>query len=306
MDVGRPTFDQLAIFLAVVDEGSFNAAAKRMGRAISAISYGIAGLEAQLGVTLFEREGSRRPVLTADGKAILAHAREVTDEVEALVAGVRGRNQGLEASLGLAVDVMCPSAVIADILRDFRQAFPTVELHLYVEALGSIAALVLNGQAQLGVGGPMTVDDPALERQVVGAVDLIPVAAPTQALARMDPIPPGTARQYLQLVLTDRSLLTQGREFSVLSPRSWRLGDLGAKHALLLEGIGWGNMPLHVVAADLAAGRLVRLPVPEAPGVSYDLNALWRKDCPPAPAQSWMLAALKERLGPARPGTAAA
>lgn len=56
---------------------------------VSAISYAIATLEGQLGVTLFEREGSRRPVLTDAGKAILAHARGVTDEVDALVAGVR-------------------------------------------------------------------------------------------------------------------------------------------------------------------------------------------------------------------------
>ena len=40
MQLGQPSIDQLRIFLAVVDEGSFNAAAKRMGRAISAISWG--------------------------------------------------------------------------------------------------------------------------------------------------------------------------------------------------------------------------------------------------------------------------
>ena len=67
MQVGQPTLDQLRIFLAVADEGSFNAAAKRLGRAISAVSYGVAQLEAQLGTSLFEREGSRRPVLTEAG-----------------------------------------------------------------------------------------------------------------------------------------------------------------------------------------------------------------------------------------------
>ena len=64
MAIGQPTLDQLRLFLAVVDEGSFNRAARKLGRAISVVSYGIAGLEAQLNVRLFDREGSRRPELT--------------------------------------------------------------------------------------------------------------------------------------------------------------------------------------------------------------------------------------------------
>lgn len=300
MDVGQPTLDQIRLFLAVVDEGSFNAAARRLGRAISVISYGIASMEAQLGITLFDREGSRRPVLTDAGKAMLANARAVTDDIDALIAGVRSYNQGLESELTLAVDVMYPTMEVASILREFERNFPTVELRLHVEALGAIAALVLDGRANLGIGGPVIIEDPALERMAIGEVELVPVAAPSHALARMPVIQPGVSRQYRQLVLTDRSPLTAGRDFSVLSARTWRLADLGAKHALLLEGIGWGNMPRHAVAEDLAAGRLVRLPIPEAPGMGYGLNALWRKDCLPGPARSWMLQAVMDRLSEER------
>lgn len=152
------------------------------------------------------------------------------------------------------------------------------------------------GRADLGVSGPVVVSDPALERMAIGAVRLVPVAAPSHPLARMAEIAPGASRQHLQLVLTDRSPLTEGRDFSVSASRTWRLADLGAKHALLLEGIGWGNMPLHDVSDDLAAGKLVRLPVPEEPGLAYRLNAQWRKDCPPGPARRWMLEALRNRL----------
>ncbi len=54
---GIPTFDQLKIFSAVVDTGSFAGVARHLGRAVSVISYGVSNLEAQLGVTLFERSG---------------------------------------------------------------------------------------------------------------------------------------------------------------------------------------------------------------------------------------------------------
>ncbi|MEO0872009.1 MAG: LysR family transcriptional regulator, partial [Pseudomonadota bacterium] len=51
MKLGDPSLDQLRIFLTVVEHGSFGGAARAMGRAVSAISYGIAQLEAQLAVT---------------------------------------------------------------------------------------------------------------------------------------------------------------------------------------------------------------------------------------------------------------
>jgi DNA-binding transcriptional LysR family regulator len=295
VEVGQPTLDQLRIFIAVADEGSFNRAAAKLGRALSVISYGIAALEAQLGVSLFRREGSRKPELTRAGRALLADARAVADEADGLVARARGIRQGLETEVALAVDVMMPTRAVANVLRDFQQVFPTVDLRLHIEALGGVAALVLEKRADLGIAGPDILDLPELERMAVGSVELVPVAAPSHALAQRDRIGPGEARQHLQLVLTDRSPLTAGREFSVLSPRTWRLADLGAKHALLIEGIGWGNMPRHAVEDDLAAGRLVLLSVPEGRPLQYSLNALWRRDSKLGPATSWVLDALVER-----------
>ena len=296
VDVGRPTLDQLRIFLAVADEGSFNRAGRKLGRALSVVSYGIAALEGQLGVTLFRREGSRRPELTEAGRALLADARAVIDEADGLVARARGIRQGLETEVSLAFDVMVSGRTVARVLRGFQEVFPTVDLRLHVEALGAVAALVLDRRADLAIAGPDLVDLPELERRAAGSVELVPVAAPGHPLAQQEAIAPGDARRHLQLVLTDRSPLTAGREFSVLSPRTWRLADLGAKHTLLLEGIGWGNMPRHAVEADLAAGRLVLLPLPEASRVEYRLHALWRKDARPGPATSWLLGALSEDI----------
>lgn len=298
MDVARPSLDQLAIFLAVVEQGSFHAAARHLGRAVSAISYGISGLESQLGVRLLEREGSRRPVLTEAGRAVLAHARAIADGVNDLVAGVRAYNEGMETCLGIAIDVMFPQGLLSGLLRDFQLAFPTVDLTLHVEGLGAVAALVLDGRAQLGVLGPAAIGQPLLELSALGDLELVPVAAPAHPLARMERLDPGVARRYRQLVLTDRSALTAGQDFGVFASRTWRLGDLAAKHALLLEGIGWGNMPRHMVEADLAAGRLVILPLPEGQRTGYPVWAAWRRDGRPGPAGRWLLDELSARFVP--------
>lgn len=295
MKLGEPTLDQLRIFIVVAEHGSFGAAAGAMGRAVSAVSYGIAQLEAQLGLTLFAREGSRRPVLAAAGEGLLAEARGIADGVDALLAKARSLHAGLEASIGLVIDVMVPGEVTARVLGEFRRMFPTVALTLNIEGLGAVAACLIDKEAQLAIGGPVTADHPELERQVIGEIDLVPVAAPSHPLARAG-VQPGESRQHLQLVLTDRSRLTDGQEFSVLSPATWRLGDLGAKHSLLIEGLGWGNMPRHMIAGDLAAGRLVELDLPEKPGAQYRLSALWRRDARLGPAASWLIDAFREGL----------
>ena len=295
MKLADPTLDQIRIFLSVEEEGSFGGAARRMGRAVSAISYGIAQLEAQLGVTLFAREGSRKPKLTDAGRGLLPEAQAIADRTDALLAKTRSLHAGLESDVGLVVDVMVPGRVTAQVLREFREMFPTVALRLQVEGLGAVAACLLDGQAELAIGGPVISDHPDLERQAIGEVELVPVAAPGHPLARPN-ILPGASREHLQLVLTDRSSLTRGREFSVLSPRSWRLGDLGAKHALLKQGLGWGNMPRPMVADDLASGALVELDLPEKPGTGYTLNAIWRRDTRPGPATSWLIDAIRGKL----------
>lgn len=295
MKLGEPSLDQLRIFLEVVEEGSFGGAARSMGRAVSAISYGISQLEAQLAVTLFDREGSRKPVLTLAGEGLLAEARAVTDRVDALIAKTRSLHAGLESQLGLVLDVMLPGEVTARVLRDFRETFPTVALRLRVEGLGAVAECLIDEEAQLAIGGPIIGEDPLLERQAIGRVELIPVAAPSHPLAASG-IAPGESRKHLQLVLSDRSKRTEGREFSVLSPLTWRLGDLAAKHSLLKEGLGWGNMPRGMVVGDLTEGKLVELDLPEKPGDTYTLSALWRRDTRLGPATSWLIDAFRERL----------
>jgi len=291
---GTPSLDQLGVFLAVAETGSFAAAGRRLGRATSAVSYAIASLEQQLGVQLFDREQARKPALTEAGTAVLAEARSVSIGVDNLRAKVKGLLDGLEAQIVLAVDVMLPTARLVDAMRAFEETFPTVALRLYVEALGAVTQLVHSGIADIGISG-VEVTLPGIERIKAGGVELIPVAAPGHPLATGTPHAPGAARDFVQLVLTDRSSLTEGRDFSVIGVRTWRLADLGAKHALLLAGIGWGNMPEPMVRDDLATGRLKQLHLSEWSGGFYALHAIYRTDTPPGPAGAWMIRQFSER-----------
>jgi DNA-binding transcriptional LysR family regulator len=90
--------------------------------------------------------------------------------------------------------------------------------------------------------------------------------------------------------------LSEGRDFGVLSPFTWRLADLGAKHAFLLAGLGWGHMPLHMVKADLDSGALVKIRVAGIPrDVAMPMSVVFRKDAPPGPAGRAFIAQLTRK-----------
>jgi DNA-binding transcriptional LysR family regulator len=288
-DIGTPSLDQLRVFLTVVEAGSFAAAGRRLRRATSAVSYTIANLEMQLGIALFDRERTRKPVLTEAGAAVLSKARAVSGGIDDLRASVKGLLSGLEAEVSLVVDVMLPTSRLVDAAQAFETKFPTVTLRLHVEALGAVSQLVQAGIAGIGVGGVLHTTMPGIEQFGVGDVELIPVAAPQHPLARNPPKLPGQARQHRQLILTVRPSFTEGQDIGVLGAETWRLADLGAKHALLLAGSGWGLMPEPVVRDDLASARLVRLDLPEVRGGIYPLQAIYRTDSPPGPAAAWMI-----------------
>jgi DNA-binding transcriptional LysR family regulator len=84
--------------------------------------------------------------------------------------------------------------------------------------------------------------------------------------------------------------ITDGQDRGVIGTQTWRLADLGSKHMLLKEGIGWGYMPEPMVRTDIEKGRLVRLDMPEYKDGFIRLHAIYRTDTPPGPAGSWLIA----------------
>lgn len=290
------SLDQLRTFIAAADEGSFSAAARKIRRAQSVVSQTLANLETQIGVRLFDRSG-RMPVLTDQGRSLLADARTVAGTMDLFKARAKGLAGGLEPELSVVVDVMFPMWALTDAVAAFHGHFPATSLRLYVEALGAVMEPVLDGRCSLGVMGSLPLEVPQLSRERLLCVTMVTVASPRHPLsAHSGAIPAAELKKHVQLVLTDRSTLTQGREFGVLAPRTWRLSDLGSKHAFLRAGLGWGGMPRDVVAPDIAAALLVQIELEDAPpeGFVMPMWAAYRTDAPPGPAGRWLIDRLTE------------
>lgn len=290
------TLDQLRTLIAVIEEGSFSAAARKLHRVQSAISTAMANLENQLGIPLWDRT-TKVARLTDQGQAILAASRKVCTEVDSLRKLAAGMVVGLEASVSLCVDILFPLEALVDLCEQFRDEFPSVDLRVDTQTMTGVSTRVIEGSATIGVALPMSVT-PGLERKVLTTIRMIPVVAPTHPLAAVrGPIPTTRLRDSIQLVLSE--LQGEGHpDQAVLSSRTWRVRDLHTKHALLRAGLGWGNLPEHLVREDLRARRLVKIRVEAWGEDEYKLylSAIYRGDVTFGPAHRWLLAHL-ERLG---------
>lgn len=258
------SLEQLRTLLAVADEGSFTAAARRLGHVQAAVSQSMQRLEGQLGLRLFDRSG-RVPRLTARGEAIVGAARRVQAELAELESFVAELADGKEPELSVVVDSMFPPEALVAFARELALAHPKVFLTIHTETLSDAATLVRDKRASVGIAGS---DGDMSELQFRHVVDvrMVPVVAPAHPLATLGsaPIDDTELSRHVQIVLGERGAASPpeaGRDMAraLLSPRTWRVVDLVTKHQLLLGGVGWGHEPAHLVQGDLRAGRLVEL-----------------------------------------------
>jgi DNA-binding transcriptional LysR family regulator len=259
------TLDQMRAFVAVAEAGSFRAGAGRLGRVQSAVSHAIGNLEDQLGVALFDRSG-HRPRLTSEGRAMLGEVRAILLKVDSMRARARGLGEGVELGLTIALDPQFPLELTAAALKELHEAYPSVSVELQATPLGESIAALREGRCALAITAA-DIPDPQIELEALSFVPRAAVAAPTHPLAARsrgrEALTTPQLADHLQIVVPDPSALTQGREFGVLSPGTWRVSDNATKHALILAGVGWGSLPLWLVERDLAEDRLVRVAAAE-------------------------------------------
>jgi DNA-binding transcriptional LysR family regulator len=297
MPLDGMSLDQLRTFIAAAEEGSFSAAGRKLNRAQSVVSQTVSNLEKQLGVKLFDRS-TRYPRLTDPGQALLNDAKAIADGMDCFKARAKILREGLEPELSLAIDAMYPMSALTEAVGAFRGVFPYTPLRLYVEVLGAVIEPVLQGTCQIGVIGTFPLVPDSMHSEPLLDVPMVSVVAPVHPLAAHEgTIPRAELQKHVQLVLTDRSTLSAGRSYGVYSQNVWRLADLGAKHAFLRAGFGFGHMPRFMVEDDIASGalRAVRIEIPGAENPLMPMHAVYRKEAPPGPAGRWLIERLKRR-----------
>lgn len=250
----------IRIYLAVHRYGSIRAASDQLGLAPSVVSRQIADLEAQLGVTLFERS-SKGVRLTDAGNLVLEHARHVVEEAGFLqeqLADLRGIQQR-------NIRIHCGEGFLADFIRNGLAGFiadsPHVRYELLIGSTDTVVAALANGESDIGIAynPPVT----GSVRSIVSAVHpLCVVMPPGHPLADLPQVRLADCLAH-PLALLPRGHGTTDLLARVASDSGLALApqlmttSIDALRRFVTAGLGLAFLPRASVAMDLAEGAAV-------------------------------------------------
>ena len=254
----RLNLRQLEVFVATARAGSTRAAAERVARSQSAASSALAGLEAVLGVQLFDRLG-RRLLLNENGRAMLPVAAALLDQAAELEALFGAEHA---APLRLAASLTIGEYLLPELLARWKQAHPNSRVRMSIGNTSEVIASVIGHDADVGfIEGSQT--HPDLRVLPWMSDELVIVNGPTHPLAGRV----ATVRQLGDATWILRELGSGTRQ----ATDNWLLDHLGtlnvefeldsteALKQLAMAGAGVACLSRYTVAQALAQGSLVEL-----------------------------------------------
>jgi len=285
------SIDQLQAFAAAAETGSFSAAARRLGKAQSAVSAAVANLEIDLDSVLFDRS-ARYPVLTQAGERLLVEARVILERCEHFRGVARSLGEGVESRLTLAVDELYPEETLGVLLDEFSQCFPAVELELLFPLMEDVSRLVLSQCADLGIMWRQEVLPPELAFHALGWVPMPIICAPDHPLAAQTRVDFEDLKRYRQLMVATRSDSEEKKRLRIAA-EVWWVESQWVIVELVKRRLGWAFVPWHVAANSPAAAGLVS---PQLTFQDQDwpvaMELVWHKQRRLGKAAAW----LRERV----------
>jgi DNA-binding transcriptional LysR family regulator len=289
------TIHQLLCFDAVVSEGSFQAAADKLRRSQPTISTSIKNLEAQLQLILLDRS-AYRVSLTEAGRSFHERTKVFLDELRSLRDHAKQLSIGEESELSVVIGDVSPLPETLRLLRSFFDRCPRTKLHLRFEAVSGPWERLLDGEADL-ILHHIDKADIRLEFIDLFPVKVVPVVAPNfLRFPISDSITPEQIRDYVQCVIHDTAQHSVQRSYYLVKgARSWTVSNQLMKRELILQGMGWGHLPHHLIGQDLREGRLLPITGRYFTGGQVELVAARRRDMPHGPIANQLWKFIQEQ-----------
>ena len=278
----------LLAFVQAATQGSFSAAARKLGRSQSTISAAVASLEIDLNLTLFDRS-SRKPGLTPAGHVVLQRAEAILAATSRLEMTASQLSQGVEAKLTVALSDTYQSDRFEAALGTFEQRYPDLELECLIAECDDLVALVQSGRAHVAFAERQNSYPPDLASSTVDErTEIALFVAHRHPLAALAKVDQEVLQQHRELrlatIVNPYESRAKGRVWSAPS------------YLMLLEmaqgGFGWAPLPRWLVER-FGAGALQELQVRGWPK-TVSVDALWSRLNPPGPAGSWLIGKMLE------------
>lgn len=255
--------DNIELFLTVLDKGSFSAAARALKRVPSAVSMGIANMEAELGFPLFDRS-HREPVPTDLALALAPHARLIAGQLKQLQVHAVELSQGLESTLSIGVTSDMNRGSLLGAIKVLSRRYPLLNIEVLTAPQDDVLQMLHQGRVAVCLAfGGLNVK-PGEQFYFVGDESLVATLSP-QHPALSGSAGDASGELFLEDLVNVRQIMVASRDLPMedLRPRVaesyWSTDSLAMAMDMVETGLGWGNFPLSLVGPLLDQGRLVRL-----------------------------------------------
>ncbi len=252
------TIEQIQCFHAVVEAGSFTKAAHHLNKAKSAVMYSINNLEEQLGFALMDRT-HYRPKLTEKGAFFLEKSLPLLDEMATLQNETKLIASDVESKLRISASGIADSTLLYPVIKEAMNQFKSTEIVFERE--------ILSGEKMLNRD---LVDIAIFENlkntkdydfKVLSTVGLKLVIDADHEFLKLP-----KAKQAKQFIhnypqIVQRSTIKDD-DYQVgvhQDSLKWYVNDTPSKKELILNSLGWGRLPSHMVDEEIASKRLVHL-----------------------------------------------
>ena len=270
------TPEALQMMDTIARSGSFAAAARKLGKVPSALTYSVRQLEEALDVLLFDRS-SRQAQLTAAGSELLHEGRRLLQEMDAVANRVRRVASGWETTLSISVEDILSATTVLELVQAFCEVRevrevrdapeartaggPATRLRLRQDVLAGTWEALVSGQVDLAIGVAGDHANPGgIETRPLGEVGFVFVTAPHHPLAAVDgALTDAQLVHHRAVALADTAQRLAPVTVNLLPGQDvLTVGSMQMKLDALLRGLGCGFVPEPMARPHLEAGRLVR------------------------------------------------
>ena len=285
------TLDQLRILQAIVEGGSLRVAAENLHRTQPTISVAIKNLENELELKLFDRDQYRNK-LTPQGKALYEKAKLVLGQAHSFKNLANQLAAGEELEVGIAFTSAVPISPIIKIIRQCKIEFPRTRLEVYSEnGLGPLD-LLEEGQASILII-PWVENNEKLESMHFMNMRFISViAAHSPLLQAYEVVPRAIMKTHPQVIISG-GRKSSNTSYGVLEGGDqWRVNDFQTKKEIIMQGMGWGTLPEHLIKDELEKGLLAPISVEgevTPPNIEVRVARLESEPVGPVAQRLWQL-----------------
>ena len=253
------TPEALETLALVAQEGSFAAAARKLGKVPSALTYSMRVLEDELDVLLFDRS-SKHAQLTPAGKELLLEGNRLLLEMDSIANRVKRVATGWEPELTIAFDSIISQKIVLQLVNQFLELNPPTRLRLRYEVLSGTWESLLRGEADIAIGVSEQQNVSGVMVESLGKLSLVFVVSPNHSLANYQGvIDADVLMQHRAIAVADSARHLEPMTIGLLPGQDvLTVPTMDMKIQGQLKGLGCGFLPESIARPYLENGQLIQ------------------------------------------------